>query len=210
MADEAELRARLDLQRGQLDDTIDQIGERVVPGRVVRRKRAQFRNRLTDLRDRVMGNDEPDYPGDAYYYGGRHDAGRYDAGRYDDGHHYGERMSEAGDRVREQASVAADRVREQASSAAETVSHAPEALRRQTRGNPMAAGLVAFGGGLLAAALIPETRREQQVARRMQPELESATSTLAATGREMADEMREPAEEAMEAVKESARGGSSG
>jgi hypothetical protein len=210
MADEAELRARLDLQREQLDDTIDQIGERVVPGRVVRRKRAQVRNRLTDLRDRVMGNDEPDYPGDAYYYGGRHDADRYDAGRYDDGHHYGERMSEAGDRVREQASVAADRVREQASSAAETVSHAPEALRRQTRGNPMAAGLIAFGGGLLAAAVIPETRREQQMARRMQPELESATSALAATGREMAEEMREPAEEAMEAVKESARGGSSG
>jgi sRNA-binding protein len=210
MADEAELRARLDLQREQLDDTIDQIGERVVPGRVVRRKRAQFRNRLTDLRDRVMGNDEADYPGDAYYYGGREDAGRYDVGRYDDGHHYGERMSEAGDRVREQASMAADRVREQASSAAETVSHAPEALRRQTRGNPMAAGLIAFGGGLLAAALIPETRREQQVARRMQPELESATSALAATGREMAEEMREPAEDAMEAVKESARGGSSG
>jgi hypothetical protein len=203
MADEAELRARLDVQREQLDDTIDQIGERVVPGRVVRRKRAQFRNRLTDLRDRVMGNDDAGYPGS--YPGSPY---QYGNGRHDDGHHYGERVSEAGDRVREQASVAADRVREQASSAAETVSHTPEMLRRQTRGNPMAAGLIAFGGGLLVAAMIPESRREQDAARRMQPELESATASLAATGREMVDEMREPAEHAVEAVKETASGSS--
>jgi hypothetical protein len=41
-----------------------------------------------------------------------------------------------------------------------TVREAPEAVARTTQGNPVAAGLIAFGAGLLAASLLPETDAE--------------------------------------------------
>jgi hypothetical protein len=34
---------------------------------------------------------------------------------------------------------------------------APQAVRQQTQGNPLAAGIIAFGVGMLAATLIPVT-----------------------------------------------------
>ena len=37
-------------------------------------------------------------------------------------------------------------------------------IRQKSEGNPLAAGLIAFGVGWLASSLIPATRREQQVA----------------------------------------------
>lgn len=59
-------------------------------------------------------------------------------------------------------------VGDHASSAASTVGdaahRAPQVLREKSEGNPLAAGLIAFGVGMLVSSLIPATRREQQVA----------------------------------------------
>jgi hypothetical protein len=173
MAEEAALRRQLDTQRAQLDDTIDQIGERVIPGRVIQRKRNQFRNQWTDWKDRVMGNDEPSYAGQT----GSHN-----------------RMGSA-----------MDAAKEQTSSAAAAVGETPKMMRRKTRGNPAAAGVIAFGAGLLAAAIIPETEKEHRAVQRIQPDIESAAAGLADTGRETAEHLKEPAREAAESVKESAR-----
>lgn len=50
-----------------------------------------------------------------------------------------------------------------ASEAADQARQAPQTVKRQTRGNPMAAGMIAFGVGALAAALLPDTDQEQQL-----------------------------------------------
>ena len=49
-------------------------------------------------------------------------------------------------------------------SAQSAVTGAPAQLTSQARGNPLAAGLIAFGVGLLAGSLLPTSAAEQQAA----------------------------------------------
>jgi hypothetical protein len=67
------------------------------------------------------------------------------------------------------------------------VSHTEDRIEQGTRGNPLAAGLVAFGFGLLVATVIPESRRERELARKVQPQLEHAAQVAVEAGHEVAD-----------------------
>ena len=92
----------------------------------------------------------------------------------------------ASDRVgsmRESASGAAGRV-------SGAVSGAEEQVVQGTRGNPLVAGAVAFGLGLLVATVIPESRREREMARQVQPQLEHAAQVAVEAGQGMAEEMK--------------------
>jgi hypothetical protein len=53
-------------------------------------------------------------------------------------------------------------------SAADSAADATGAVKVQSKGNPLAAGLVAFGTGLLAGSVLPESRTENKVAREVQ------------------------------------------
>ena len=50
------------------------------------------------------------------------------------------------------------------SSVGDAVSNAPGKVAQQTKGSPMAAGLIAFGAGVLLSALIPASKPEAQAA----------------------------------------------
>jgi hypothetical protein len=50
-----ELRERLDGQRNDLGADLDAIGDRVSPARIVQRRKSAARNRLHDVRERLMG-----------------------------------------------------------------------------------------------------------------------------------------------------------
>lgn len=75
--------------------------------------------------------------------------------------------SSAASSVKEMADQAGEKMGEAASGAAAAVREAPHAAAQQTRGNPLAAGLIAFGVGLLAAALIPESDAERRLSRQL-------------------------------------------
>ena len=53
-------------------------------------------------------------------------------------------------------------------SVADSAGGATDAVKRQSQGNPIAAGLVAFGAGLLAGSVLPESRTENKLAREVQ------------------------------------------
>jgi ElaB/YqjD/DUF883 family membrane-anchored ribosome-binding protein len=101
-----------------------------------------------------------------------------------------------------------DRVSSAASSTAEAVGSAPRAVRRRAEGNPLAAGLVAFGLGWLISSLLPPTRAEQELAgqarqvaaEKLQPVAEQARQAAS----EVADHLREPAQRAVESVRSTA------
>jgi gas vesicle protein len=76
------------------------------------------------------------------------------------------------------------------------VSHTEDRIERGTRGNPLAAGLVAFGFGLLVATVIPESRRERQIARKVQPQLEHVAQAAVEAGQGVAEELAPAAQEA--------------
>jgi hypothetical protein len=99
-------------------------------------------------------------------------------------------------RLRDSVMGSAEGVMGSAGDAGSAVAHAPRAVADEARGNPLAAGLVAFGIGLLAGSVLPSTRRERQLARRVQPELEQAGRAAADMGREVASEMRPVVQEA--------------
>src|SRR5689334_1795871 len=67
---------------------------------------------------------------------------------------------------------ARDSIAERASSAKQTVTDVPAAARSKTRGNPLAAGLIAFGAGLLISGLFPSSQKEQEAVGRLQEKAE--------------------------------------
>ena len=84
------------------------------------------------------------------------------------------------------------------SSAQSAVTGAPAQLGAQARGNPMAAGLIAFGVGLLAGSLLPSSSAEQHAATKVK---DAATPVLSDAAKQVSDNLKEPAQQAVEAVK---------
>ncbi len=96
------------------------------------------------------------------------------------------------------------------------VSSAPDMARSQAQGNPLAAGLIAFGAGWLASSLLPASQAEQQAARTVQDRAsdlaqpakdmaKDAASQLQGSAQQAADSVRSTAQEAVQEVKDDAQ-----
>jgi hypothetical protein len=119
-----------------------------------------------------------------------------------------ERASTMGGAVGSSAASAKDSLTATASSAADMAGSAPERLRQGTRGNPLAAGLIAFGAGWLVSSLLPATEPEQQVASQVKDlaveKGRPVAQQLGQAGQEAAQELRESAQQRAQSVKETA------
>ncbi|GGM93984.1 hypothetical protein GCM10009721_20150 [Terrabacter tumescens] len=95
------------------------------------------------------------------------------------------------------------------SSVGDTAHGAASTVKRQARGNPLAAGLVALGAGWLVGSLLPASSKETQMAEavkdRAAPVLEEAQSTVKQVAQESAQNLKEPAQDAVQTVKEHAQ-----
>jgi hypothetical protein len=95
-----------------------------------------------------------------------------------------------------------------ASSASSTTTDTLASTRRTTEGNPLAAGLIAFGVGWLVSSTIPAARPEREAAAALKTQAEEHSDTLTAplkdAAGEAAEQMSESAKHAAEAVKEKA------
>lgn len=87
---------------------------------------------------------------------------------------------------------------------AHQVREAPDMIQHQTQGNPLAAGLIAFGSGLLLATLFPPTEAEQRAAGALQERVEPIKEQALEAGREVKDHLQESARESAQQVKETA------
>jgi Protein of unknown function (DUF3618) len=114
--------------------------------------------------------------------------------------------SAAADQARQMSGSVQEGAQHVATRAAEQVREAPEMIEQQTRGNPLAAGLVAFGGGLLLATLFPPTEAEQRAASAVQERVEPLKDQALEAGREVKDHLQESARESAQQVKETATG----
>lgn len=80
------------------------------------------------------------------------------------------------------------------------------ALRRTTDGNPLAAGLVAFGAGLLAGSLLPESRTENKVAHEVQRKVQAPLrDQVQESASAVGDQVGSRVEDATQAVVEEGR-----
>ena len=94
--------------------------------------------------------------------------------------------------------------REAAGHAVEKAREAPEMIEQQTQGNPLAAGLVAFGAGMLLATLFPPTEAEQRAASELQERAEPLKDRAVEAGREVKDHLQESARGSAQQVKDTA------
>jgi gas vesicle protein len=88
--------------------------------------------------------------------------------------------------------------------AGSAISDAPHQAAVKTHGNPLAAGLIAFGAGLLVSALIPASQKEREAADALKSAAEPVTTQLTEAAKDMAEGLKEPAREAVENVKATA------
>jgi uncharacterized protein YjbJ (UPF0337 family) len=160
-----ELRRDIEHTREDLGETLDAIGDRVSPGRIVERRKARVRHAVSSMRASVMGTAESATGG---------------------------------------APRVAQQVGEAAGTVADSARQAPQQIVRQTQGNPLAAGLVAFGVGLVVASLIPPSKAEQEAAGALQDKLEPLKDRALQSAREVKDEVQDAAQEAAGHVKATA------
>jgi hypothetical protein len=106
----------------------------------------------------------------------------------------------AGDRARHLSESA----RDTAGSVADTARQVPDTVVSQTQGNPVAAGLVAFGAGLLAASLIPPSEPEQRLAGTLRDQAQPLEDELRAAGQHVVEDMKSSAQHGAEQVKQRA------
>lgn len=99
----------------------------------------------------------------------------------------------------------ADSARHTASSVAETAGSAPRMVREQTQGNPLAAGLVAFGLGLVVASLVPSSRAEQRAVKAVEEKAAPLVEGAKSTATELVHDLEEPARESVQAVGDAAK-----
>ncbi len=100
------------------------------------------------------------------------------------------------------------------------MSSAPDAVRQRTEGNPLAAGLIAFGAGWLISSLLPASPAEQRaastvkdaaseygppVARQAGQAVQGAKEQLGESARQAAESVRETASDAVSAVQDQAQ-----
>jgi gas vesicle protein len=106
------------------------------------------------------------------------------------------------------ASGVRDAVSDAAGSLQDTVQQAPQVLRQQAQGNPIAAGLIAFGAGWLVSSLLPASRAEQRLAEQAKDRASDLAQPLAEQAKQVAGEVQQEltpqARQAAEAVRDTA------
>jgi uncharacterized protein YjbJ (UPF0337 family) len=107
--------------------------------------------------------------------------------------------------VSDTASSAASTVGEKAHDAADAVRSAPQAVASQTQGNPLAAGIIAFGVGLLASTLIPVTEVERRAGQELKEHSGELTDRLKDAAGDVKDDLSGSVQHAVGEVKSTAR-----
>lgn len=186
--DPDEIRADIERTRAALSDDVDDLAESVKPRSVARRQVDKVKDAVGGVKDRVMGSDDDDY-----------DTGAMGT--------VSDKAYAARDAVADKAYAAKDTVSEKASEAAEAVREAPTAVKRKTQGNPLAAGVIAFGLGMLVSSLIPSSEKERQAVSTLQDNLEPVKQKATEVARDMGESLRPAAQEAAESVKSTAQEG---
>ena len=115
-----------------------------------------------------------------------------------------EKVMGAADHTADNVHSAAGSAGAHVSDAGSAVAAAPTQLKAKTQGNPLAAGLIAFGAGLLVSSLIPASQKEREAADALKTAAEPLTTELTDAAKHVAEGLKEPAQEAMENVKATA------
>ena len=97
-----------------------------------------------------------------------------------------------------------DRVKGATTDAREGLAEAPHLAADKARGNPLAAGLIAFGVGMLAASLVPASKKEKELANSIKDAAQPLVGEVTDAAKQMGENLRQPAQEAAASLKDTA------
>ncbi|SCX55339.1 Protein of unknown function [Klenkia marina] len=101
-------------------------------------------------------------------------------------------------------SSSAGAVSARAHDAAQGIAQAPDAALSGTRGNPVAAGLIAFGVGWLVSSLLPTSEKEKQLAAQVEEAAQPLLENAKQVAQDAAQELQPAAQEALQSVQSTA------
>jgi len=179
------LRAEIAQTRAELSDNVDALTETANPKKIASRQVNKVKSAAQGVREHLMG--APDDPSDAGTLGDKANAVK----------------GKVGD-AQDRAAGALGSVQDRAAGALDTVNDAPAQVKQKARGNPLAAGLIAFGIGYLISGAIPSSQKEQDAASLLQEKAAPLKDKVSEAAGEIGDRLREPAQDAVASVKEAA------
>ncbi|WP_369132165.1 DUF3618 domain-containing protein [Modestobacter sp. I12A-02662] len=181
------IRRQIEETRSNLSYDVDALNEKVNPTRVVDRRVGRAKSTVSGLKDRV--------------FGAAHDTGQRASGT----------TSNVAGSVQGAASTASENVSNAASTAMDAVQSAPQTIQRQAQGNPLAAGVIAFGVGWLVSSLLPTSEKEKQLASQAESAVREHSQPLVDQAKnvaqEIGDNLKPAAQDAVQSVKETAQEG---
>ena len=176
--DPDEIRAEIERTRAALSDDVDALTDTANPKKIAQRQVDKAKDAVVGVKDRVMGSAD-------------------DA----------RTTTRAAERRPVVGPVRPADVQDKASAVGDAVTGAPAAAKQKTRGNPLAAGLIAFGAGLLISSLFPSSQKEQEAVSGLQEKARAAEGEGAEAAKDVGAQLKEPAQEAVESVKSTAAEG---
>jgi gas vesicle protein len=197
-----EIRNEIERTRSDLGQDVDRIVDRTSPRRIMRRRTDRARSVVRDARERIMG-----LPAE----GGRQ-AANVGHGIAGTAQSAAESAREGGrqlvETAREGTGQVMDSARHGVQQAAGAVGSAPDMARERAQGNPLGAGVIAFGAGLLVASLLPSASAERRAGRQVrdhaQDIVEPVKQVAAEPARRIAAETGETARDAAQQVGDTA------
>jgi len=179
--DPDEIRADIERTRAELSGNVDALADTANPKNIAKRQANRVKEAATGAKEYIMGSSD----------------GPYDSGR----------IGDAKTSVQDKASDAKYALQDKASAVGDAVSSAPTRVRQRARGNPLAAGLIAFGAGLLVSGLLPSSQKEQQAVSTLQDKAEPLKEKATEAAKEVASNLQEPAQQAAQSLKQTATEG---
>lgn len=181
------IRADIEATRARLGTNVDAVADKVTPSNIVHRQTDKVRDAVTGVKEKIMGAADTATTK-------VHDTTTTGAG------HTTNALHTAGDSLHD----TKDTVSAKLADAGQAVSHTPDQVKAKTQGNPLAAGLIAFGAGLLVSSLIPPSQKEREAADQLKTAAQPLAQELTDAAKNMAQDLKEPAQDAMENIKATA------
>lgn len=171
-----ELTQEVQRARADLASTLEAVGDRIAPKKVVARAKDDVAERVETVRERVSPARMFERRTESLRLGIRdvQESLMATLGRSDDMVRENEleeaRLPRVTGAVRGQSRRLTAHADDVAGTVADRAQRAPGTLRDKAEGNPLVAGLAAFGGGVLMASLLAPSDRERKVAQQIKVE----------------------------------------
>jgi hypothetical protein len=185
------IRADIEATRARLGTNVDAVADKVTPSNIVHRQTDKLKDAVTGVKEKVMGaaDHTTTRVQDTLHHGAQSSTG-----------HTTNALHSTGDTLHDAKDTAAAKLND----AGTAISNAPDQVKAKTQGNPLAAGLIAFGAGMLISSLIPASQKEREAADQLKTAAQPLATQVTDAAKDIVQDLKEPAMEAMDNVKTTA------